>query len=802
MTSRRILPLCALALLLSAACSDDNTPAADAGLDGAADGGSADAAPPPLAPEREPSAVAVAQWMVGWIPTSMSSDPVLAQLEQGSFTYPKTGYDANKVHWSTRKPEKNGALGKFPAGISYAATRLTVGAKQTTQLFIRSGPTAGVWVNGVRCPGDIYASRKVWVPLPVKQGENLVVVRIVGGRSAVQAELWSTEDELVFNTKDATLPQLVVGQKAEQCLGLPVLNLTGAAAYDLVARVKGDALFEETSVSYPSLAPRAVTQVAFSLKPKQAIAAAKQELELTLLLESRSLNFAYQRKIKISTVAADVAYSRTRLSAVDRSCQYSGVLPPANFDKSKKYGLVLSLHGAGVQALGQAKSYSQKDWAYVVAPTNRRPFGFDWEVWGRLDALEALAAAKKAFNIDPTRVYVTGHSMGGHGTWHVSVMHPGRFAVAAPSAGWSSFYSYVPSQNKRPTGVFARTQAHSDTNVYLSNLARRAVYILHGGADTNVPVREGQEMFKQVSKYTKDVTYHEEPGKGHWWNGSKAKGVDCVDWPDIFKLMKSRTLDPFELTFDFKTPAPWVSADHSYVSLRSQQDPYKDSTLSSSKSDAKTVALTTTNVRSMVLDGDALKQAGVATVVVDGKSITVTSGAIKVGPQQGKAPGVHGPFNEVMYRPFCLVYPDQDPAEYARYAAYLVSSWAVIGNGSACAMPLSRLKAGAPAGYNLIFLGVDPKQIPGATLPFSWDSATLKVGGSSYSSAALTFVFPLDKRLAGVMTATKGSEYLLYRIQPFTSRLVLPDYLVLAKTGARAAGFFDADWKYDAKLGK
>ena len=63
--------------------------------------------------------------------------------------------------------------------------------------------------------------------------------------------------------------------------------------------------------------------------------------------------------------------------------------------------------------MNQANSYRSKSWGYIVAPTNRRPFGFDWQSWGRLDALESLADAKLRYGIDPTRVYLTGHSMGG-----------------------------------------------------------------------------------------------------------------------------------------------------------------------------------------------------------------------------------------------------------------------------------------------------------------------------------------------------------------------------------------------------
>ncbi len=809
MTRKMTMVLTRAALLTAlvcsgGACSDDDTDSpdaapADARIDGSKDGAAPDKGPAKVAPKVDPTDVTPKEWMVGWIPSSMgSNDPIISVIEAGKFTYPKKGYDAYKIHWSARATEKSGGLGKFPGGISYAATKLTL--KKAARLYMQSGPTYRVWINGVSQPGDVYNSRNVWVPMPAKAGENLVVIRIRGGIGTVQAQLWTTPDELVLNDKDLTAPMPLAGDTAEQCVGLPVLNLAGKAAHDVTASVVAGKYFEATSVKYPSLGPDAVSQVAFSLKPKAgAIPKAGEKITATLRLASPSLDYMYERELTFTTADKDKAYRRTRFSTTDGSCQFYGVLQPSSYDPKKKYALVLSLHGAGVNALGQAKSYSQKDWAFVVAPTNRRRFGFDWEVWGRLDAIEALDHAMKTFPIDPTKVYVTGHSMGGHGTWHVSVMHPGRFATASPSAGWCSFYTYGGS--KKPGGAFARSQAHSDTKVYLGNLARRGVYILHGSSDNNVPVTEGQSMYKEAKKYTTDIKYHEEPGKGHWWNGSKSKGTDCVDWPDMFAFMKARTLDPHELTFDFKTPAPWVTSKHSYVTILSQKDPYKDSTLGSKKKDATTVALTTANVRGMILDGAALKKKGITAVEVDGKSVTVTDGDITVGTTDGKKPGVYGPFNEVMYKPFCFVYSDTN-ADYARYAAYLTSAWAVIGNGQACAMPLSRFKKSPPAGRNIIFLGVPSKDIDKATPALSWDASAFKVGSNSYSSGLLYTAFPRDKRLAAAVMAAKGDEYLMFRIMPFTSRLVLPDYFVYSSKGTLASGFFDASWKYDSSLQK
>ncbi len=212
------------------------------------------------------------------------------------------------------------------------------------------------------------------------------------------------------------------------------------------------------------------------------------------------------------------------------------------------------------------------------------------------------------------------------------------------------------------------------------------------------------------------------------------------------------------------------------------------------------MTLTTSNVRGMTLDGAALKTAGVSSVVVDGASHTVSGTDIVIGKSDGKRPGAYGPFNEAMYRPFCFVYADGAGASpaFAQYAAHLASTWAVIGNGHACSMPLSRLKTAEPADRNLIFIGVGSADVD-ATPPLSWNATALKVGSKSHTGA-LAATFVRKGRLAAVMTTTKGAEVALQMIQPFTSRMVLPDYMVWTEAGVQAGGFFDPLWAYDATL--
>ena len=806
--SRGLCSLAAACLLFAVACSDDDTPAADAGpldskavpdtgADARLDGAVADMGPKTVATKVDPKEFLPTEWMVGAYTGNTNADPVKAALQKGTFTYPSAGLDANKIHWSARTPTAGGKLGNFPQSSSgpymvWAAAKVKLTAP--AHLMIMSAPTYEVWINGKMRPGDVYGSRKPYIALPAAAGDNLVVVRYyVRSSTNAYALLQTTTDELVINEKDMTYPEFPVGDTSEVCLGAPVLNLTGTAATALTAKVLANQYFQATTVTYPGLAPHSTTQVAFSLKPQAAFTVAKEEVTVKLRLEAPGIKYIYEREIKLKTVDNNTAYRWTRFSRTDNSCQYAGVLPPSSLDKTKKYALILSLHGAGVEAIGQAQSYSQKDWAYVVAPTNRRPYGFDWEVWGRRDAIEALDHAMATFPIDPTKVYLTGHSMGGHGTWHVGVTTPGRFAAIGPSAGWNSFYTY--GGQAKPTGSFARSQAHSDTTVYLPNLKRRGIYILHGGADTNVPTSEGKNLYALAQKVTADVTLYVEPGMGHWWDKDKTTpGVDCVDWKPMMDFFKARTLDPSELDFDFLTPGPWYTDKHSYVSIKSATDLSKDARIVSAKT-GTTVALTTTNVRGMVLDGAALTKKGVTALTVDGKAVSLTTGDINWGTLSGKTPGNYGPFNEVMYKPFCLVYDDSADDKITQYAAYVASNWAVVGNGHACAIPLSKLSTAKTTGYNLIYVGTDSASIKTGTLTASWDATKVTVAGKSHSSVMMFLAFPGKSSLSGAIVANKGTESLLFGLPLFTSRYVWPDYFVYGASGTAASGFFTADWK-------
>ena len=174
----------------------------------------------------------------------------------------------------------------------------------------------------------------------------------------------------------------------------------------------------------------------------------------------------------------------------------------------------------------------------MAAPTNRRPYGFDWQDWGRRDAYEVLERAQGQTGVSLLNVHVTGHSMGGHGTWHFAVNDPDGFASAAPSAGWISFDTY----GGRPEGPLTQLWRAADraslTLGLLPNLKTLPLYVLHGDEDDNVPPGQARRMQKALEDIATDATFHFEPGKGHWWNGDAAPGADCVDWLPIFEMFR------------------------------------------------------------------------------------------------------------------------------------------------------------------------------------------------------------------------------------------------------------------------
>ncbi len=763
-----------------AAVMVDEGPAPDQGV----------ALPPalPTLQQRTPQPVVIDQWMLAAAP---ADDPVIGRVRAGTLTVPEAGEDATGMRWEARVPAEDGGIGDVNVRLAWAVTAITV--DRPTHWVVRADAAFQIFVDGHQMPGDVYRSGALRVPFKVMPGEHIIAARVVGGRGAPRLNLWETADPAYLNVADLTAPDWPVGSDLVQWLGVPVLFFEDTALR-VIARVVENAHFHETATEHLSLPGQTVTQVAFELVPKAPFLEETEALPVTVQIEVPGWGEGLGVTVDLQVLGADQPWRRSRRSHVDGSAQYYGVRPPTDPAAGPGQSLVVSLHGAGVQGIGQARSYGAKDFAWIIAPTNRRPFGFDWEDWGRLDALEALDDATAVFETNPTQTYLTGHSMGGHGTWHLAVNDTQRFAVVGPSAGWSDFWNYA--RDGRPTGLFARSQAYSFTETYVSNLAQRGVFIIHGTADDNVPFSEGERMLAAVEGVADEVDHHWEPDAGHWWDGDRGAGADCVDWPDLFAMMQRRSLPAVETDFQFTSPGAWYSRPYSFVHLRSSLSPLADLSVTSARA-GDAITLTTDNVRSLTLDGDLLTRAGITEVVVDGEAIAVQPGPLPWGPQTGKRPGAHGPINEVFYQPWCAVVADVPPRVFLDYARYLIAYWALIGNGQGCLLRLSEVTDAVRAERNLVYLGLDRAALGAGPDTFDWDDLTLRIGDREIIQGALLAVFPEGDRLSAILTTTAFDEALLFGYTPFGSANSYPDFLVFGPGGGLAAGFFDADWQFN-----
>lgn len=123
----------------------------------------------------------------------------------------------------------------------------------------------------------------------------------------------------------------------------------------------------------------------------------------------------------------------------------SALLVPEGYDPARAWPLVVFLHGSGEcgddglapsrVGLGPAMSQRPEAWPCLVLLPQKPSSAQEWEE--HEDAvLAAIAAVRAAYNVDASRIALTGLSQGGHGTWLIGARHPGLFSCLVPVCGY------------------------------------------------------------------------------------------------------------------------------------------------------------------------------------------------------------------------------------------------------------------------------------------------------------------------------------------------------------------------------
>src|SRR3954454_12617407 len=153
--------------------------------------------------------------------------------------------------------------------------------------------------------------------------------------------------------------------------------------------------------------------------------------------------------------------------------------------------------------------------ALVVSPFGRGELmGYDG--LGGDDVMRVIADVRRAYDVDPDRISLTGLSMGGDGTWQIGLRHPELFAALAPVCAVADYRRMVKPADAPLYDLDALDRQSAPA--LAANAARMQVFIFHGDKDPTVPVADSRkivERFRQLGMLGKNVRYTEYPGVGH-----------------------------------------------------------------------------------------------------------------------------------------------------------------------------------------------------------------------------------------------------------------------------------------------
>ena len=171
---------------------------------------------------------------------------------------------------------------------------------------------------------------------------------------------------------------------------------------------------------------------------------------------------------------------------------------PQDYEQQDSWPLMLFLHGSGergtdlelVKKHGPPKLIAAgKDFPFIVVspqcPKSR------W--WEPLELVALLDEISSKYKVDTDRIYLTGLSMGGFGTWQLAFYAPNKFAAIAPVCGGGEYY-------------------------WAKQIAHLPIWAFHGGKDAAVPPARSQLMVDVINKLggTAKLTIYPEAGHDAW----------------------------------------------------------------------------------------------------------------------------------------------------------------------------------------------------------------------------------------------------------------------------------------------
>jgi pimeloyl-ACP methyl ester carboxylesterase len=518
------------------------------------------------------------------------------------------------------------------------------------------------------------------------------------------------------------------------------------------------------------------------------------------------------------------------IDEIDNTPQFCRSYLPLHYDKSKKWPLIIYLHGFN----GDNPEYinwwsvdkrhdgaSDLHGAIYIEPHGRG--NTSYLGIGDRDVLRCIEMAKKKFNVDNDRVYLMGGSMGGFGTWNVATRHPELFAAIAPIYGGGDYHVNTTPENIRemsPWQVFLNDK--SSSTAQLEALLNIPILVQHGDQDQSVDVNLSRYLVRMLQRWNYDVRYIEVPGKGHIDLGLTDQTVDWM-------LSHKRNGMPQHVRVraaDLQTAsAYWVKATR-------RASPIEFMEVDAEALEGNLIRVDSKNVVSLSLTPDKPlidRRKPVRVVWNGGTKVfnNVRTGSIELieeGIQPAalsKSSRIAGPIADFFDTPFMIVIGTTSADSVAR-KIIAQKAETIVGDWKRAQKYEPRVKKDVEVTeadmkqYSLFLLGGPGNNtISGKVfekIPIRLTSDEITVGGRTFKAenATLVAVYPNPFNPGRyVMIAAGTSGRALAFFDPRRQDLYQYDFYVndgrmpVYSAGATnekimlAAGFFDADWKLD-----
>jgi dienelactone hydrolase len=349
---------------------------------------------------------------------------------------------------------------------------------------------------------------------------------------------------------------------------------------------------------------------------------------------------------------------------IDGSTQFCRAYLPAEYSAMRQWPLILSLHGFNPANPEYVDWWNVDTRHHPIAESKGTIFiephgrgNAQYLGIGDRDVMRCLDEAKRRFSVDADRVYLTGESMGGHGTWAIVTRHPDVFAAAAPIfGGWDFRVTTVsnpvsPPTPATPMEAFWFERGSSFANA--ENLLHVPLLVVHGDADPAVHVANSRHAVQLLQRWGYDIRYHEMPGWAHEDLGQHAA---IADW----LLTHRRVASPATIRL---RSTDLAGASAYWLRVRAFQNPSEVIRVVAEVLQPGLLRIDSSNVAALTLDLPASLRGSAEKlrVVWNGQIHELNAanggelGSIPATSKLSKRAGLEGPLAGVIATPFAVV---------------------------------------------------------------------------------------------------------------------------------------------------